>query len=140
MPGKDRYYAPRPQPDKEATPFQTAEEAWFWFIQAMQARSEGAKISAGLSDIVRPCEPVDILSTVERLYRSRRILMDHILVLRCYGRRQLPPDPRQRKEARADTLWKEALRELQEALVKKGIVATLPWYHEASVETAALHA
>jgi hypothetical protein len=136
MSGKDRYYAPKPQSDKESTPFQTAEEAWFWFIQAMQAKAEGAKIAAGLSAVTRPCEPVDILATLERLYRNRRILMDHILVLRCYGRRQLPPDPRHVKEMRADTLWKEGLRELEDALVKKGIVAKLPWYSEASLENA----
>ncbi len=139
MSGKDRYYAPKPQPDRESTPFQTAEEAWFWFIQAMQAKSEGAKIVAGASTITRPCEPVDILSTLERLYRSRRILMEHIMVLRCYGRKQVSPDARRIKEARADILWREGLRELEDALVKKGIVAKLPWYHEASTETA-LHA
>ena len=105
----------------------------------MQAKSEGAKITAGLSEVTRPCEPVDILATLERLYRNRRILMDHILVLRCYGRKQVSPDPRKIKEARADTLWREGLRELEEALVKKGIVEKMPWYREASLENA-LHA
>lgn len=121
MSGRDRYH-PKPQPDKDCVPFGSAEEAWFWFIQAQQARNDGARIVAGISRIVRPCEPVDILAIVERLYRNRRLLMDHILVLRAYGRRLLPPDPRRPKEMRARTLWDEALEVMEESFRRKGII------------------
>lgn len=87
-------YAPRPQADGETIPFQSAEEAWFWFIQNQMAKEDGARIAAGLSLVKRPCEPVDIYKVMERLYRGRRLLMDHLYVLRYYGRRMLPPDQR----------------------------------------------
>lgn len=109
------------------TPFKSAEEAWFWFIQAQTARNEGAKISAGASLYSRPCEPVDIITAVERLYRGRRILMDHVMVLRHYGQRMLSPDPRRPKEMRAHKLWVEALTLLEESLVAKRIVVRPHW-------------
>ena len=65
---------------------------------------------------------------MERLYRARRLMMDHVLVLRFYGRRMLPPDPRRAKEMRAYDLWREALERMEEVLVSKGIVESRPWY------------
>ena len=32
----------------ESVPFDTIEDAWFWFIQANEARQAGARIVAGL--------------------------------------------------------------------------------------------
>ncbi len=119
---KNDRYTPKRQPEQATTPFDTAEEAWFWFILAQEARNTGAKISAGASLIARPCEPADILKVVERLYRNRRLMMDHVLVLRHYGKRQLPPDPRRVKEVRGFHLWKEALERIEPILVRKGIV------------------
>ena len=127
MPVKERYVR-TPIPDRDYEPFTTAEEAWFWFVQAQLARAEGARIAAGVGDHVRPCEPVDIFRVMERLYRGRRLLMDHVLVLRAYGRRQVPPDPRHYKEMRAHDLWVEALGKIEEVLIDKGIVAPRPWY------------
>ncbi len=127
MPVRERY-TPRPIPERDCEPFATAEEAWFWFIQAQLARAEGARIVAGLSNVARPCEPLDIFRVMERLYRGRRLLMDHVLVLRTYGRKQIPPDPRRFKEMRAYDLWTEALGKIEEVLVDKGIVAQRPWY------------
>ncbi len=115
-------YAPKPQPDLSPTLFVSAEEAWFWFIQNQIAREDGARIAAGLSLTPRPCEPVDIYKVMERLYRGRRLLMDHILVLRHYGRRLMSPDPRRAKEIRAHHLWVEALSRMEEVMVSKGIV------------------
>ena len=115
-------YAPFIKEDLAATPFKNAEEAWFWFIQCQAARADGARISAGASLVSRPCEPVDIYKIMERLYRGRRLLMDHVLVLRHYGRRLTSPDPRRLREARAHTLWVEAMDRLEEIMVSKGIV------------------
>jgi len=142
MNSKDTYYTPRLSADSQTTAFDTAEEAWFWFMLAQEARNEGARFSAGLSLVTRPCEPSDILKCIDRLYRNRRLSMDHILVLRHYGKRQLSPDPRRVKEARAFTLWKEALERIEPVLVRKGIVRsklTLPsrpsrfWSHTAII-------
>lgn len=49
--------------------------------------------------------------------------MDHMLVLRHYGRRRLPPDPRRVKEVRASDYWTDAMAALGEELKRKGIVA-----------------
>lgn len=121
MSQKDKY-TPKHQPEHKTLPFGNAEEAWFWFILAQEARNDGARYGAGLSLYARPCEPTDILSVVERLYRNRRLVMDHILVLRHYGKRQLAPDPRRIKEVRAYALWEEALERMEPVLVRKGIV------------------
>ncbi len=125
-------YAPKPQADVDPTPFVSAEEAWFWFIQNQMARADGAKIAAGLSLTPRPCEPVDIYKVMERLYRGRRLLMDHVLVLRHYGRRFMSPDPRRAKEIKAHRLWVEALERMEESMVSKGIVQgkTFSWFRE----------
>ncbi len=139
MTNKDKY-TPRIQPDS-ATPFDNTEEAWFWFILAQEARNDGARRKAGLSSVVRPCEPVDILQCLNGLYRNRRLTMDHLLVLRHYGKRQMAPDPHRVKEIRAFDLWKEALERLEPILVRKGIVRpklSLPrpgryWAHTAIV-------
>lgn len=120
---KDRY-VPKTQPDQRTVLFDSAEEAWLWFILAQEARNEGARFSAGQGLVARPCEPSDILNVVDRLYRNRRILMDHLLVLRHYGKRQLPPDARRLREVRAASLWSEAMERLEPVLVKKGIVRT----------------
>ena len=127
MPVRERY-TPKPIPERDCVPFATAEEAWFWFIQAQAARAEGARIVAGMSAVARPCEPLDIFRVMERLYRGRRLLMDHVLVLRYYGRRLLPPDPRSMKELRAHELWCDALKKMEDVLVSKGIVENRPWY------------
>lgn len=115
-------YTPRPSAHASTVPFADAEEAWFWFIQAQQARVEGARITAGAGLVPRPCEPIDILNVVSQLHRARRLLIDHILVLRHYGRRMMAPDPRRMKEMRAHGLWREALERIEPVLIRKGIV------------------
>ncbi|MBU6235263.1 MAG: hypothetical protein KGQ41_05415 [Alphaproteobacteria bacterium] len=103
-------------------PFDTAEEAWFWFIQANQARLDGARYTAVRGNVRRPCEPVDVLRILDRLYRSRRLMMDHLRVLRFYGLRQMPPEGWRKSEARAATLWAEALRALEPIFIDKKIM------------------
>tara|TARA_B100001093_G_C26552061_1_gene894896 strand:- start:116 stop:562 length:447 start_codon:yes stop_codon:yes gene_type:complete len=108
-------------------PFESAEEAWFWFIAAQQAKCDGARFMSGAGDVPRPCEPVDILNILDRLYRTRRLLRDHLLVLRHYGRRNMPPDSRRSKEAHAARLWEEAMDRLETPFIKKGIIREANW-------------
>lgn len=103
-------------------PFATVEEAWFWFIQAYTARRDGAKIVAGIGSYERPCEPVDIMNVLNRLYRGRRLLIEHIRILHHYGVRLMAPDPSRRREAYDHLVWVEAMGRLREALELKGIV------------------
>lgn len=134
---KDHRRTPKPQTNCAATPFDSAEEAWFWFIQAQQARIDGAQISRGLSLVARPCEPIDILQAVDRLYRQKDLDMDHLLVLRHYGRRMLPPDPRRAKELRAWRLWSDALSRLSTVLEQKKIICPqgflAPWITDRNI-------
>ncbi len=109
--------------DIQFFPFLDAEEAWFWFIQAQQAKNEGARYTAGMSLTPRPCEPADIIKILDRLYRNRLLLRDHLLVLRHYRRRQLRPDVRRDKEAIAYELWCEAMSKIEPVLIRKNIVA-----------------
>lgn len=106
----------------ETTPFLNAEDAWFWFIQANQARQDGARTRTAQTNIIRPCEPVDILQILERLQRKRRLDMNHFRVLRYYGVRMMAPDYRRPKEAVAAQLWREAMKVLSEVFIAKGII------------------
>ncbi|MCM2343300.1 MAG: hypothetical protein NDJ24_01920 [Alphaproteobacteria bacterium] len=122
-------YSPKPSTSVDTTPFTTAEEAWFWFIQAQAARNDGARFSAGQGLVSRPCEPIDILKIIDRLYRQRRLLIDHLLVLRHYGRRLMAPDARRLKEVKAHSLWVEALERMTPIFERKGIVQTFSSWH-----------
>lgn len=115
-------YTHRTQEDVNLVPFADAEEAWFWFVTAQTAKNEGARYVSGQSVMPRPCEPNDILKVVDRLYRNRRLLRDHLLVLRHYGLRNMPPDWRRTKEQRAHHLWKQAMERIEPVLQSKGIV------------------
>ena len=115
-------FIPRSYYDTPTAPFVNAEEAWFWFVQCFQARREGARIQAGCGDTTRPCDPDDVLAVVNRLYRKRRLLREHLLVLTEYGEKLLPPDAAYPREARAAFLWQEALDRLAHVLRRKGIV------------------
>ena len=108
--------------NREKEPFINAEEAWFWFIQANQALQEGAQLTAGKGLYNRPCEPLDILCVLNNLHRKRRLLMDHLRVLKYYGSRGMAPDYRRSREMKAHKLWTEALDRIEPILIKKGIV------------------
>lgn len=122
MASRDIRFSPRRQPEIDVFPFNNTEEAWFWFVAAQEARNNGARFTAGLGLYPRPCEPMDILKTVDSLYRNRRLLRDHLLVLRHYGRRRMAPDERRVKEQRAHTLWQEAMERIGVVLERKGIM------------------
>lgn len=116
-------------------PFDNAEEAWFWFIMAQQARIDGARFTNGETLVPRPCEPVDILKILDGLYRRRKLLRDHLLVLRHYGRRNMPPDPRRVKEVRASVLWAEAMEALEPELIRKGIITNAKGWARRHLES-----
>jgi hypothetical protein len=122
MAGNKDKYTPKPTPEIDTTPFDSAEEAWFWFIETQKAKEDGARFLAGMGLYRRPCEPVYILKILDRLHRNRCLKMDHFLVLRHYGRRQLRPDHRRVKEVRAYYLWNEAMKNLEPPMISKGIV------------------
>lgn len=107
---------------QEIVPFGSAQEAWFWFVAAMEARADGARITAGKGSMPRPCEPIDILKIVDRLYRTRRLLRDHLMILRYYGRRRMPPDQYRMREMRAYKIWNEAMTRMESVFESKGIV------------------
>ncbi len=142
MRSREKNYGIRPVNEAPYELFENAESAWFWFLAAQKARADGARFTAGLAKVQRPCEPIDILKSVDTLYRRRRLLMDHIQVLRHYGLRMCPPDRRRPKEARAYRLWQEALDRIEIALVEKGIVAKRPprdsnWFDSVHIYEAA---
>lgn len=114
---------PRPVPvTAPGVPFSSAEEAWFWFVQAQEAKAAGARVVAGLGLVQRPCEPIDIYRAVDRLYRQRKLLRDHLHVMAHYGRRLSAPEASRDREARAAVLWDEAFEKLTPFLRDKGIV------------------
>lgn len=127
MPPMNPLPGPRPRPlppifPVKTMPFDNVEEAWFWFILAHEAKLAGARVRAGQGLVPRPCEPGDILRTVDQLYRKRRLLRDHLLVMAHYGRRQMAPEAERRREMRDHGLWHEALSILAPTLRDKGII------------------
>ena len=104
-------------------PFIDPADAWFWFMRCHAVRQDGAKTGKGLGSLPRPCEPIDIIRVVDRLFRQRRLLRDHICVLAHYGRRSMPPDPNRPREQRAYGLWTEALERIEPVMRRKGILA-----------------
>ena len=68
-------------------PFASAEEAWFWTMSALVARREGAH-SAGRGRVVRgPASRTTWCKCLDRLYRQRRIELQHARILRIWGER-----------------------------------------------------
>lgn len=101
------------------TPFNTAEEAWFWCVRATEARHGGARPRAGMTDTPRPCDAVDIQNAVLRLARARCLTQSHLGALGRYGQLQLRPGS---KASRDLVLWQQAMDRLGAALRAKGIV------------------
>ncbi len=104
-------------------PFRNAEEAWIWTMSALVARRDGARYTANKGRIGRPCDPDDIVRSLDALYRQRRIDLLHARILRIWGERGAAPDPTRKLEHADWKLWKEALERLEWPLRVKGIVA-----------------
>ena len=105
------------------TPFHSVEEAWFWTMAALTARRDGARIVSGAGLLTRPCEPDDVVKCLDRLYRHRRIDLQHARILRIWGERQMAPNPAYAGERADAAIWREALERLEWPLRVKGIVA-----------------
>jgi len=103
----------------QGVPFRSAEEAWFWTMGALRARREGG--CGGTSRRRPPCEPDDVLRSLDRLYQSRRLDAAHAHVLAVWGERQMPPDGGRRGSGERQ-VWREALDRLTPILRAKGIV------------------
>lgn len=108
-------------------------------MQAHQARKDGANIRANNGNIIRPCDPDDILKILNRLHRHRQLDMNHFRVLRHYGERMLAPDRERNTEFEAYCLWTEAMEILGEVLVSKGIVrpslsAEIIWFENSKMQ------
>lgn len=63
-----------------------------------------------------------IWEIVDRLRRSRRLLRDHLLVLRHYGARAVAPRASERAEARSALLWRQAMQVLAVAFARHGLI------------------
>ncbi len=119
---RQQKYCPRPVSLEEGEPFDTVEQAWLWSIQATIARHEGARVTAGLGLVPRPCEPSDVMRVVSRMNRGRRLSDRHVSVLVRYGRRHGAPDSTRGREYRDAKIWDEALDRMVSPLREKGIV------------------
>lgn len=116
-------YTRRPYTDLPSQPFACTEDAWFWSVQCLMAREEGARSVAGEGAEARPCDPEDIVKSVERLHRIGRLTRRHLDVLVDYGIRLTQPRPDARGESLAARLWDEAIDMLTTPFKQKGIVA-----------------
>ena len=116
-------FAHRPYVDLPAVPFASTADAWFWSMQCLMARREGARSVAGLGAEARPCDPEDVVKSAERLYRLGRLTSNHLQVLVDYGSRLTLPNGEVREETRAARLWDEAIDLLTTPFRAKGIVA-----------------
>jgi hypothetical protein len=103
-----------------SAPFPCVEDAWFWTVGAMRARHGGSD-SSDPQRISRPCDPDDIVKCLDRLYRRRRINLDHARVLRKWGEQQMTPHSARSVGSDA-VLWREAMDCLGPILRLKGIV------------------
>ena len=119
-------YAPAVRSNNKFEPFASAEEAWFWTMAALVARRDGARIVSGAGRVQRPCEPDDVVRCLDRLYRQRRIDLQHARILRIWGERGCAPDPRAPRERGDSRLWREAMARLDWPLRAKGIVSGAP--------------
>ena len=102
--------------------FRNADEAWFWTMSALTARRDGARIVAGAGNVQRPCDPDDVIKALDRLYRQRRIDLQHARIMRIWGERGCAPNARVPAERGDARLWREAMNRLEWPLRIKGIV------------------
>jgi hypothetical protein len=102
-------------------PFDSAEQAWFWFVRCQMVRRDGARLPAS-GGMQRPCDPDDIYVALLALQRRAVLHADHLNTLGRYGVQGRPPDPRCREEMAAAKLWDEALDRLTTVLRDKGII------------------
>ncbi|MGR4001074.1 MAG: hypothetical protein OD811_04720 [Alphaproteobacteria bacterium] len=112
-----------------AVPFETPEEAWFWYVCWRKVLHDGGggRWRYAPPRIVRPCEPVEIGVAIRRLHLQRMILREHLSILRIYGLRGRAPVVDSVRGCRDLALWLEAMNCLGAVLQGKGIVDWL-WH------------
>lgn len=108
------------------TAYDSAEHAFFHMVTCQKYASAGARHKAGMGLFQRPGGPNDVRIVIERLYRERKLSIDHINVLRWYGKREMRPDERREKEVRAAMLWDDAMAIIGVELLKKGMIDAQP--------------
>lgn len=108
--------------DPDVQPFESAEDAWLWTMAALIARREGARYTANMGQVRRPCDPDDVVRCLDGLYRQRRIDLMHARILRIWGERQMAPSASVAVEREDHRVWAEALARLEWPLRVKGIV------------------
>ena len=120
----EKRHSPKSFARKLATmPFDTAEEAWFWFVRSHQLRREGVRLDRGRADLGRPCDPDDVYCAVMSLARQGCLDRAHLGVLGKFGLEGRPPDFRRSDELSSSRLWTEALERLAGVLRAKDILA-----------------
>lgn len=101
--------------------FYSAQSLWLGFMALNHDKKRGNNVVMA-SELARAYD--DILSVLNRLYRLRRLLIDHIRVLHFYGRKGRAPRGWVHKEMRAHTLWQEALDILTPYWIDKGYLVS----------------
>ena len=120
---KSLRYAPIFKEEGQITPFQSSEDAWFWFAQCQQRRNNQVRRFKLTTDIIRPCEPDDIYRVVMRLHRQHYLHSKHLKVLATYGLAERPPDVRCNNERSDHRIWWEALEIMNNPLRGKKLFA-----------------
>ena len=105
---------------RKATPFESSEEAWFWYCLCENLKNERAH--GYEAKTIRPCESADIAIAVKRLLRNGTLRPEHLKVLAKYGYTQVPPHEHFGDTPRICRLWQEGLKFLGQLLKQKGIV------------------
>lgn len=101
-------------------PYDSAEHAFFCMADRQRARADGARFSP--TGFERPGTGLDVQKTIERLYREGQLSVEHIKVLRHFGKLGMRPCKDVANEKRAADLWDEAMKTIETQLKKKGIV------------------
>ncbi len=105
-----------------ALPFRSAEDAWLWTMATLLARRDGAGIAWRPDGPARPCDPDDIVRSLDTLYRQRGIELLHVRILRIWGERQVAPRCNRARQHADWRLWHQALGQLEWVLRARGIV------------------
>ena len=107
--------------ERVQAPFESGEEAWFWFVRTEKAKADGVRPRAG-ADTARPCEPADIYRCVSRLYHENTLYPLHLEVLGEYGFPDRMPYPDDHQEIVDWILWQDAMDHLEPCLRERGII------------------
>ena len=97
------------------SPFESADEAWYWTLDCLDARHEGSRAEASLK-VGRPCDPDDVVNAMRRLELSPV----HCRTVVAWGKKRIEPYA----DTDARRFWDEAMARLGAVLREKGIVKT----------------